>query len=140
MIRRLCLAAFAVILSGCSLSSAQQALLDFVNRPPASGTPCREWAGAFRLAHFRDEDGSLGRILSIAHRESRCDPAAFRPGRKNGDGLPDLGLVQIHFTWAPQLEAAGIISRYEDLTNPGLNARAAEFILAHQGWAAWTPR
>lgn len=123
--------ALVVVLSACT--PQQIALLHFFNRPPDSGTPCAEWAGAFRLAGFHD-GYELDHMLSLVHRESRCNPAAVSPTH-------DYGLAQInwaaHHEWLLQI---GWITSRGDLLNPQTNATIAHELYEMDGWSPWAKR
>ena len=100
-----------------------------------TGTECRAWVGATRLAGFPER--VVPTMQRIMRRESNCLPWAYRPGYKNNDGRPDFGLFQVHESWIPSLIRAGIITSASDLFNPQLNARAAFYIYQTQGLGAW---
>lgn len=70
-------------------------------------------------------------MLALVRRESNCTPGVVST-------TDDWGLAQINEpSWRRQLEEAGIIDSTADLLNPGANARAARYVLDHQGWDAW---
>lgn len=75
-------------------------------------------------------EGLLRTMLTLAHRESRCDPTAVGP-------TDDWGLWQIHGPWVGALCRAQIACTRQELLNPQVNAYAAAYVLGVQGLSAW---
>ena len=133
--RRLNLAAFVAViclLSSCALPPWALSVLDSLNRPVAGQqVACPQWLGAARLAGFTEAE--LPHLMSLMHRESRCDPGAFQV-KRNRDGIPDRGLLQIHGTWLPTLCGLGIACAGADLFNPQTNLHAARLLFELDGF------
>lgn len=86
-------------------------------------------------AGVRGED--LVYLVAVAERESSYVAGAHRTDSPRERLSGDRGLWQINYIWDDDLRKAGIINQSQDLFDPVTNARAAAFVLARQGRAAW---
>ncbi len=68
--------------------------------------------------------------LCIARCESRLDPAIY-------NNICCYGLFQISTIHENKLRNAGIITSWNDLADPNVNARAARLLYESSGWGPW---
>jgi len=107
-------------------------------------TPCQEWAPTAVEAGWPADPFVLHKLLTIAHRESRCQPDVTSRD-------DDRGLLQIHPNswcrpnrWNPigWLQAQGILDDCSELYDPLTNLRAARALFLYSeargdGWTPW---
>lgn len=106
-------------------------------------TPCQEWAPLAVEAGWPADPVILHRLLTIAFRESRCDPTVTSRHE-------DAGLLQIHpNSWCRPnryneigwLQAQGILDDCSELYDPLTNLRAARalYLYSEARGDAWRP-
>jgi hypothetical protein len=76
-------------------------------------------------------------LTGVPQGESSYMPGVHRTDTDRSRLSGDRGLWQINYIWDNQLKAAGIINSPSDLFDPMVNARAAIYVLQHQGRQAW---
>jgi hypothetical protein len=76
-------------------------------------------------------------LTGIPQGESSYMPGVHRTDSPRSRISGDRGLWQINYIWDNQLKQAGIINSPSDLFDPMTNARAAVYVLQHQGRQAW---
>lgn len=106
-------------------------------------TPCQEWAPTAVEAGWPADPVILHRLLTIAHRESRCRPDVTSRHE-------DAGLLQIHpNSWCRPnryneigwLQAQGVLDDCSELYDPLTNLRAARaiYLYSEARGDAWRP-
>jgi len=74
--------------------------------------------------------GIAGVMTCIADCESNFEPQCF-------NGSCCYGLFQMNRIHEGGLKAAGIITNWDQMADPLVNARAAKWLFGRQGFAAW---
>lgn len=124
---------------------------EVVPQPPAlvgPDTPCQEWVPTALSVGWSADRETIETLMSIIHRESRCNYDSFNPTDPNGGSR---GLLQVNGFWCSPnrwteqgfLQDKGVLSSCDELYDPATNLRASLIIYEYSlgkndnGWHPW---